>query len=100
MAPPRFASGRLLVLAASAAGIIAAVALLALSWPAPAELLMARLLDLVTLITCILVLGIALLIGWRGGDHPPNIAIALSLAFIYGSIVAALLFDRLHVVSL
>jgi hypothetical protein len=99
MAPPRFAPGRLLVLAASAAGIIAAVALLALSWPAPAELLMARLLDLVTLITCILVLGIALLIGWRGGDHAPNIAIALSLAFIYGSIVAALLFDRLHVVS-
>jgi hypothetical protein len=100
MASPRFAFGRILVLVASAAGIIAAVALLALSWPAPAELFMARLLDLATLITCLLILGIALLIAWRAGDHAPNIAIALSLAFIYGSIVVALLFDRLQVMPL
>jgi hypothetical protein len=100
MTSPRFAFARVLVLAASSAGILAAFALLALSWPAPPELLMARLLDLATLITCILVLGIALLIAWRAGDHAPNIAIALSLAFIYGSIVVALLFDRLHVMPL
>ena len=100
MASPRFAFGRVLVLAASSAGIIAAVALLALSWPAPAELFMARLSDSATLITCLLVLGIALLIAWRAGDHAPNIAIALSLTFIYGSIVVALLFDRLHVMPL
>ena len=97
MASPRFAFGRILVLLASSAGIIAAIALLALSWPAPAELFMARLLDLATLVTCLLILGIALLIGWRAGDHAPNIAIALSLTFIYGSIVVALLFNRLHV---
>ena len=100
MASPRFAFGRILVLVASAAGIIAAVVLLALSWPAPAELFMARLLDLATLITCLLILGIALLIAWRAGDHAPNIAIAQSLAFIYGSIVVALLFDRLQVMPL
>ena len=97
MTSPRFAFGRILVLLASSAGIIAAIALLALSWPAPAELFMARLLDLATLVTCLLILGIALLIGWRAGDHAPNIAIALSLTFIYGSIVVALLFNRLHV---
>ena len=49
---------------------------------------------------CLLILGIALLIAWRAGDHAPNIAIALSLTFIYGSIVVALLFDRLHVMPL
>jgi hypothetical protein len=100
MAPPRLAFGRVLVLVASSAGIIAAVVLLALSWPAPADLFMARLLELATLITCLLILGIALLIAWRAGDHAPNIAIALSLTFIYGSIVVALLFDRLQVVPL
>jgi hypothetical protein len=100
MASSRFAFGRILVLVASSAGIIGAVALLALSWPAPADLFMVRLLDLVTLITCILVLGIALLIAWRAGDHAPNIAMALSLAFIYGGVVVALLFDRLQVTSL
>jgi hypothetical protein len=100
MASPRFALGRVLVLVASAAGIIAAIVLLAMSWPAPADLYMARLLDSVSLITCLLVLGIALLIGWRAGDHAPNIAIALSLAFIYGGVVVALLFDRLQVTSL
>src|SRR5678815_5076975 len=100
MASPRLAFGRILVLVASAAGIIAAVALLALSWPAPAGLFMARLLDLATLVTCLLVLGITLLIAWRAGDHAPNIAIALSLTFIYGSIVVALLFDRLQVTTL
>jgi hypothetical protein len=100
MASPRFAFGRVLVLVASAAGIIAAVALLALSWPAPAGLFMARLSDSASVATCILVLGITLLIAWRAGDHAPNMAIALSLTFIYGSIVVALLFDRLQATPL
>lgn len=96
MASPRFEFGRILVLAASSAGIIAAVALLSLSWAAPSELYIARLMDLATLVTCILVLGIAFLIGLRAGGHAPNVAVGLSLAFIYGGIVVALLFDRLH----
>lgn len=100
MASSRFASSRVLVLVASCAGILAAVALLALSWPAPAASFMPRLLDTATLVTCFLILGIALLIAWRAGDHAPNIAIALSLTFIYGSIVVALLFDRLQVLPL
>ena len=97
MASPRFAFGRILVLAASSAGIIAAVVVLALSWPAPAELFMARFSDSASITMCLLVLGIALLIAWRAGGHAPNIAIALALTFIYGRIVVALLFDRLHV---
>ena len=97
MAAPRFAFGRLLVLVASSAGIIASVVALALSWPAPAELFMARLSDSTTIATCLLVLGITLMIGWRGGNHAPNIAIALSLTFIYGSLVVSVLFDRLNV---
>ena len=88
------------MLAASAAGIIAAVVVLALSWPAPAELFMARFSDSTSTSVCLLVLGIAMLIAWRAGNHPPNIAIALSLTFIYGSVVVALLFDRLHVMPL
>ena len=100
MASPRFAFGRVLVLAASSAGIIAAVVVLALSWPAPAELFMARFSDSTSTSVCLLVLGIAMLIAWREGNHAPNIAIALSLTFIYGSVVVTLLFDRLHVMPL
>jgi hypothetical protein len=98
MASSRFGFGRILVLAASLAGIVAAIAVLVLSWPASAESFMARLSETTSIVTCLLVLGITLLIGWRGGNHAPNIAIALSLTFIYGSIVVSLLFDRLHVV--
>jgi len=97
MAPSRFPFARILVLVASAAGIVAAIAVLALSWPAPAGAFMGRLSDSVNMGMCLLVLGIMLLVGWRAGSHAPNVAIALSLTFIYGSIVVALLFDRLQV---
>jgi len=85
------------VLAASSAGIIAALVVLALSWPAPADLFMARFSDSTSTGVCLLILGIAMLIAWRAGNHAPNIAIALSLTFIYGSVVVTLLFDRLQV---
>ena len=98
MASPRLAFGRVLVLAASSTGIIAALIVLALSWPAPAELFMARFSDSTSTSVCLLVLGIAMLIAWREGNHAPNIAIALSLTFIYGSVVVTLLFDRLQVI--
>ncbi len=97
MASSRFAFGRVLVLAASSAGIIAALVVLALSWPAPADLFMARFSDSTSTTVCLLILGIAMLIAWRAGNHAPNIAIALSLTFIYGSVVVTLLFDRLQV---
>jgi len=97
MASSRFAFGRLLVLAGSSAGIIAALVALALSWPAPPELYMARLSDSASITICLLVLGIALLIAWRAGNHAPNMAIALSFTFVYGSVVVTLLFDKLHV---
>src|SRR5262245_27469846 len=97
MAAPKFAFGRVIVLVASSAGITAAVAVLALSTPAPAEFFMARLSESTSIVTCLLVLGITLSIGWRGGNHAPNIAIALSLTFIYGGIVVSLLFDRLQI---
>ena len=100
MTASRFAFVRVLVLAASVAGIFAAVTVLALSWPAPPESFMARLSESVSITMCLLVLGITLLIALRAGDHAPNIAVALSLTFIYGSIVVTLLFDRLHVIPL
>ena len=100
MASSRLGFGRALVLAASSAGIIAAVFLLALSWPAPADTFMARLSDTVSITTCLLILGISLLIALRAGDHAPNIAIALSLTFIYGGIIVALLFNRQPVLPL
>jgi len=89
----------MLVLSASCAGIIAAIIVLALSWPAPSGSLIARISDTASITMCALVLGITLLIAWRAGGHAPNMAIALSLAFIYGSIVVSLLFDRLQVVA-
>ena len=48
---------------------------------------------------CLVVLAMALLIAWRAGGHAPNMAIALSMTFIYGGIVANLLLDRLQVVT-
>jgi hypothetical protein len=97
MASPRIAIDRLLVLAASSAGIIAAIVVLALSWPAPDGTLVARISDTANMTMSLAVLGMALLIAWRAGGHAPNMAIALSMTFIYGSIVANLLFDRLQV---
>jgi hypothetical protein len=99
MASSRFAFDRLLVLVVSIAGIGGAFALMVLSWPAPDGAVIARLSDSVNIIACLLVLVITLLVAWRAGDHVPNMAIALALTFIYGSVVVALLFDRLHVVS-
>src|ERR1043165_9301350 len=97
MASPRFPFDRVLVLAGSFAGIIAAIIVLWLSWPAPSEALIARVSDTASITMCLLVLGIALLIAWRAGGHAPNMAIALSLTFIYGSIVVSLLLDRLQI---
>jgi hypothetical protein len=99
MTSPRFAFDRLLVLVASLAGIVAAAGLLVLSWPAPDGSVVARLSDSTSIVACLLVLVITLMVAWRAGDHAPNMAIALSLTFIYGSIIVALLFDRLHVTS-
>src|SRR3954470_10980999 len=98
MASPRFTFDRMLVLAASSAGIIAAIVVLSLSWPAPSGTLISRISDTASVTMCLLVLGMALLIAWRAGGLAPNMAIALSMTFIYGSIVANLLFDRLQVV--
>src|SRR6185503_2033882 len=98
MPSPRFAFDRLLVLAASSAGIIAAIVVLLFSWPAPTGTLIARISDTASITMCLLVLGMALLIAWRAGGHAPNMAIALSMTFIYGSITVNLLFDRLQVV--
>jgi len=100
MASPRLVFYRVVVLLASSAGILAAVAVLAISWPAPADLFLARLSDSVSLVLCLAVLGIALLIAWRAGDHAPNMAIALAMTFVCGSIVVALLFRRLQVMPL
>jgi hypothetical protein len=97
MTSPRFAFDRVLVLGASSVGIIAAIVVLALSWPAPLGSLIARISDTASITMCLLVLGIALLIAWRAGGHAPNMAIALALTFIYGSIVANLLIDRLQI---
>jgi hypothetical protein len=97
MASPKIALGRMLVLLASAGAIVGAVTMLSLSWPAPPESFLARLTESTSIVTCMLVLGMAMLIAWRAGDHEANIAIALSLTFIFGSIVVGLLLGRIHV---
>ncbi len=96
MPASRLPLNRVLAIAVSAASIAAAIAVLALSWAAPMELL-PRLVAATSVVFVLLVLGIALLIAWRAGDHPPNVAMALALAFVFGADAFGVLMEKLHV---
>jgi len=74
------------VVAVSVAGILAAAASLVLIWRAAADTpLSTRINDSMVLGSALLLLGVAFLVAWRAGDHSPNIAIALAVAFIYSN---------------
>jgi hypothetical protein len=49
-----------------------------------------------TAFTALALLGITLLIGWRAGEHPPNVAMALALAFAIGGDSFVFLAQQLH----
>jgi hypothetical protein len=77
--------GRAVAIILSVLGLAACVALFATLWLSPEEsrLLQAR--ELMGVTDVFLQLTIALIIAWRGGNHAPNVALALALVFVFGT---------------
>jgi hypothetical protein len=74
------------VIAVSVAGMVAAAATLVLIWTATADTpLPERINESIRLGSTLLLLGVAFLVAWRAGDHPPNVSMALALAFIFSN---------------
>ena len=89
---------RWLVVAVSGAGMLAAAAGLVLIWTATADTpLPTRINESMVLGSALLLLGVAFLIAWRAGDHPPNVSMALAVAFIFGNAAFMLLLEELRV---
>lgn len=79
-------AARWLVIAVSVVGMLAAAATLVLIWNTTADTsLPKRINDSTAMGSSLLLLAVAFLIAWRAGDHPPNVAMALALAFVFGS---------------
>ena len=71
------------MIAVSVAGMVAAAASLVLIWTATAGTpLPERINNSMSLGSGLVLLGVALLVAWRAGDHPPNVSIALAVVFI------------------
>jgi hypothetical protein len=94
---PRVRVARWLVIAVSVVGMLAAAATLVLIWNGTADTpLPGRINDSVAMGSTLLLLGVAFLVASRAGDHAPNVAMALALAFVFSS-DSGLLLERLHV---
>ena len=86
------------MIAVSGAGILAAAAALVLIWTATVDTpLPERINESIELGSMLLLLGVAFLVAWRAGDHPPNVSIALALAFIFAENAFLTLLERLRV---
>jgi hypothetical protein len=90
-------AARWLVIAVSVAGMLAAAASLVLIWNTTAETsLPKRINDSTAMGSALLLLGVAFLIAWRAGDHSPNVAMALALAFTFSNDAFVTLLDEMH----
>jgi hypothetical protein len=90
-------AARWLVIAVSVAGMLAAAAALVLIWTATGDTpLPGRINDSTAMGSTLLLVGVAFLIAWRAGDHPPNVAMALALAFVFGNDAFVTLLDEMH----
>jgi hypothetical protein len=96
MPATRLLLNRILAIAVSIAGIVAAIAGIAHAWAMPTASLAQHLSIITVFGTSLLVSGIALLIAWRAGDHPPNVAMALALAFVFGGDAISFGLQRLN----
>src|SRR5437868_8873293 len=77
--------------------MLAAAAALVLIWTATAETpLPERINESIRMGSALLLLGVAFLIAWRAGDHPPNVSIALAVAFISGNDAFLTLLEKLR----
>src|SRR5205823_9043630 len=89
---------RRVVIAVSVAGTLAAAATLVLIWTATADTpLPERINESIRLGSNLLLLGMAFLVAWRAGDHPPNVSMALALAFIFSNDAFLTLLEKLRV---
>jgi hypothetical protein len=94
----RVRAGRWLVIAVSVAGMAAAAASLALIWTATAGTpLQERINNSMSLGSGLVLLGVAFLVAWRAGDHPPNVSIALAVVFIASHDAFLTLLEELRV---
>jgi hypothetical protein len=69
----------------SVIGLVACVMLFATLWLHPEQPRIRQLRELVDITCLFLQFALTLIIAWRGGNHPPNVALALAMAFIFGS---------------
>jgi hypothetical protein len=91
-------AGRWLVIAVSVAGMLAAAATLVLIWTATADTpLPEHINESIRLGSTFFLLGVTFLVAWRAGDHPPNVSIALAVAFIFGNDAFLTLLEKLRV---
>jgi hypothetical protein len=91
-------AARWLVIAVSVAGMLAAAADLVLIWTATADTpLPKRINESMAMGAALLLVGVAFLVAWRAGDQPPNVSIALAVAFIFSNDAFAMLLEKLGV---
>ena len=86
------------MIAVSVAGMVAAAASLVLIWTATAGTpLPERINNSMSLGSGLVLLGVAFLVAWRAGDHPPNVSIALAVVFITSHDAFLILLEELRV---
>jgi hypothetical protein len=94
----RVRAGRWLVIAVSVAGMVAAAVSLVLIWTAMAGTpLPERINNSMSPGSGLVLLGVAFLVAWRAGDHPPNVSIALAVVFIASHDAFLTLLEELRV---
>jgi hypothetical protein len=90
-------AARWLVIAVSFAGILAAAGTLVLIWTTTAVTpLPTRINETMAMGSALLLLAVAFVIAWRVGDQPPNVSMALALAFIFSSDTVGSLLEQLR----
>src|SRR5213078_4559500 len=78
--------------------MLAAAATLVLIWTATADTpLPERINESIRLGSTLLLLAVAFLVAWRAGDQPPNVSMALALAFIFSNDAFLMLLEKLRV---
>ena len=86
------------MIAVSVAGMVAAAASFVLIWAATAATpLPERINNSMSLGSGLVLLGVAFLVAWRAGDHPPNVSIALAVVFITSHDAFLILLEELRV---
>jgi hypothetical protein len=87
-----------LVIAVSVAGILAAALSIVLIWNTTSNTpLPERINDSTAMGSTLLLLGVAFLVAWRAGHHPPNVSMALALAFAFSNDAFGVMLEELRV---